>query len=467
MKVKEKITGDKKRKEKKDQKSIFYKMSLSLYKRVCIHKLPMFSSGQVERDLLQLYPGENIQCLKTEYYVKKISLVIVILAAGLVLGAAAKFSARDRVLLENGKIPRSDYTQGRTELQVQAKSEKGTRQFHMQLYPRQLTYEETDALADSLLEDLPDLILNGNENLGNVRNDLLLEEEYENYPFQVEWESSRPESISSAGAVTETLREPKEAELLIRLSYGDYLREESIPITLQPPDLAEEEAFYRELEEYLLSEEESTRKEAEWSLPDQWQGETIQWSQQVEDNSAFLWAAAAVTAVLVYLMSDRDLHGRLEKRKECLRTEYPDMVRQLALFIGAGMTVRGAFRRIASDYEQKRDKTGKKRPAYEEMLHACRELQTGVSEGAAYEHFGRRTGLQEYIRLSTLLMQNLKRGSSTLLERLREEADKAGDEKLLQNRRLGEEAGTKLLVPMVMMLAVVMVIIMIPAFSAI
>ena len=101
------------------------------------------------------------------------------------------------------------------------------------------------------------------------------------------------------------------------------------------------------------------------------------------------------------------------------------------------------------------------------MLYTCRELRSGVSEGRSYEHFGRRTGLQEYVRLSTLLMQNLKRGNSALLERLREEADKAWEEQLQQGRRMGEEAGTKLLVPMVMMLAVVMVMIMVPAFSAI
>lgn len=104
-------------------------------------------------------------------------------------------------------------------------------------------------------------------------------------------------------------------------------------------------------------------------------------------------------------------------------------------------------------------------PIYEELLYTCRELHAGTSEGAAYEHFGRRTGLQEYIRLSTLLTQNLKRGNSMLLDRLREEADRAAQERLQQSKKLGEEAGTKLLIPMVMMLAVIMVIIMIPAFS--
>ncbi len=52
-----------------------------------------------------------------------------------------------------------------------------------------------------------------------------------------------------------------------------------------------------------------------------------------------------------------------------------------------------------------------------------------------------------------------------LLERLREEADRAAEQRLQKSRKLGEEAGTKMLIPMVMMLGVIMVMIMIPAFS--
>ena len=129
------------------------------------------------------------------------------------------------------------------------------------------------------------------------------------------------------------------------------------------------------------------------------------------------------------------------------------------------MTIRGALQKIAGDYEAKCRGGGRRSPAYEEILYTCRELYSGVSEGLCYEHFGRRTGLQEYIRLSALLAQNLKRGNSTLLERLRSEADKSAEERLQQSKKLGEEAGTKLLVPMILMLAVVMAIIMIPAMS--
>ena len=172
-----------------------------------------------------------------------------------------------------------------------------------------------------------------------------------------------------------------------------------------------------------------------------------------------------MTAVAVFLFLDRDLHERLEKRKKILRREYPEIVHKLVLFVGAGLTIRGALQKIAGDYEARRMEGGRASPAYEELLYTCRELRSGISEGLAYEHFGKRAGLQEYIRLSALLAQNLKRGNSTLLERLREEAEKSGQERLQESKKMGEEAGTKLLVPMVLMLAVVMAVIMIPAFS--
>lgn len=450
---------------KKQKANIFYKAAMFLYKQACIKKLPLFASRQVEMDLLQLNPGENIQYVKTEYYVKKMSMALVMLLLGGLFGLMAKLSAGGKILLrDDGSIPRSSYLEEPVKLQVTAQMEDSSHVFSVELWPRRLTLKETGALADSLLEQLPVLILGKNESLTHVTQNLVLAEEYDGFPFSVEWKSSRPDLLDSAGTVRNS-GETESAELTVRLSYEDYEREEILKVTVVPPELTVEELRYRELEEYLISAELDSRENEVWRLPEQWEGSKITWSQQVEDNSLLLWVAAIGVTVLVYWMSDRDLHQQLEKRRQGLRREYPDLVHRLALFVGAGMTVRGAFQKIAVDYEKTREETGMKKPAYEEMLRTCRELQSGVSEGAAYEHFGRRTGQQEYIRLSTLMMQNLKRGNSTLLERLREEADKASEEKLMESRRLGEEAETKLLVPMVMMLAVVMVMIMVPAFS--
>ena len=64
------------------------------------------------------------------------------------------------------------------------------------------------------------------------------------------------------------------------------------------------------------------------------------------------------------------------------------------------------------------------------------------------------------------MAQNLRKGSSKLGELLTQESEQAFREQINTYRKLGEEASTKLLVPMVMLLALIMVMIMLPAFGS-
>lgn len=87
-----------------------------------------------------------------------------------------------------------------------------------------------------------------------------------------------------------------------------------------------------------------------------------------------------------------------------------------------------------------------------------------MTESESYENFGRRCDVQVYIRLGALLSQNLRKGTKGLTELLKLESIQAFEERKAQAKRLGEEAGTKLLLPMFLMLAVVLVIVIVPAF---
>lgn len=443
----------------------FHKMAVWIYKRICIYKIPVFSSGQVEKDLRSLHPGEGKERLKTDYYIKKISLSLAIFLVGTLFGILVKYNSLSSLLLdEEGRISRGSYKEGSVEVRLKADSrEKGEEVFRIEVAPMQLTGEQMEILFNDLLEKLPEYILGENESLEEVTSDLVLEESYEDYPFLTEWESSNLSVVGNTGRVYAT-EAPVPVDLNVKVTYGEVVREETLPLWVVPKVLSPEEKAHADLEGLLLASEYDSRREEVWKLPDVWQGEAVEWQQEVDDYSMVVWMLATVTSVSVFVMSDQDLHKQLEQRKKLMQRDYPDIVHKLVLYVGAGMTTRGAFQKIAGDYKQKGEMAP--RPAYEEMLYACRELHSGVSEGVVYEHFGKRTGLQEYVRLGTLLTQNLKKGNSTLLERLKEEADRAGEEKLQSCKRLGEEAGTKLLVPMVLMLVVVMVMIMIPAFSS-
>ena len=122
-----------------------------------------------------------------------------------------------------------------------------------------------------------------------------------------------------------------------------------------------------------------------------------------------------------------------------------------------------AFRKIVQDYEEEKSTCGF-RYAYEEMKITCREMESGVTEAESYEKFGKRCNIQEYIRLGALLSQNIRKGTKGLNQILRLEAIQAFENRKAYARKAGEEAGTKLLVPMFLMLAVVLIMVTIPAF---
>ena len=120
------------------------------------------------------------------------------------------------------------------------------------------------------------------------------------------------------------------------------------------------------------------------------------------------------------------------------------------------------FQKISSDYLRNCPKEG--RYAYEAVTTTCHEMDSGVAELEAYRRFGERCGQMKYKTFSTILIQNLQKGGHRMADLLEKEALEAWDERKRKARVMGETAATKLLVPMIMMLAVVMAIIMIPAF---
>ena len=70
-----------------------------------------------------------------------------------------------------------------------------------------------------------------------------------------------------------------------------------------------------------------------------------------------------------------------KKRERLLTLEYPEIISKLALLLGAGMTLKAALRKLAEAYEQHKGKQGTGyRPAYEEILTACREIENGMGK---------------------------------------------------------------------------------------
>lgn len=447
----------------------FSRMAMLLYKKTCIWGLPWFQSVQVRQDLQRLHPGENLINLETEYYVKKLGIMLAVILAGTVLAMAVKLQGQGvSDVLEGGLVQRGEYDEGDKQIVLEAEAEGlGSQQVEITVAERELGQREVIELEQQFWQEISGMVAADNISLQQVWKDISCPEELEGYPFWVEWCSSHPQLVSSKGMVGETeAAEGEKVVLTATIHYSEHEWEHELELVIVPPHRTEEELLEWELERLLLEAEQADRSSKTWQLPQELKGKKLIWSEKTEDNSWLLWGLVMIAGIGTYPLTDRDLHTKLEERGKQMQCAYPLIVNKLVLYLGAGMTVRRAWQKISSDYEKNVSQGRHTHPAYEEMEYTCHELQTGVAEGAAYERFGQRTGLAEYIKLAALLNQNLKKGSNELLLRLREEADSALAQQTNYRKKAGEEASTKLLVPMVMLLGIVMVLVMIPAFSS-
>ena len=154
----------------------------------------------------------------------------------------------------------------------------------------------------------------------------------------------------------------------------------------------------------------------------------------------------------------------LDKKRQQLLSDYPNVISYLVLLLNAGMSMRAAFARLSLDYKKSLDRGGKVREGYEVIARASAEMEKGVSEIDAYMHIGQNMPEIRYKTFSTLLVQNMRKGSRELTAILEREASEAFEERKKQARILGEQAGTKLMFPMLLMLGLVLVILMVPAY---
>lgn len=160
----------------------------------------------------------------------------------------------------------------------------------------------------------------------------------------------------------------------------------------------------------------------------------------------------------------RQLDKLAESRNQQMLLDYSELISRFTLLLGAGINMKGAWIRIVGNYSNKRkDEKLSVHYIYEEMIISVREFQNGISERAVYEKFGRRIKLLPYMKFGTMLTQNLTKGNRSLLDQLKLTSLDALEQRRTAMKRLGEEASSKLLFPMMLQFVLILVIVMYPA----
>ena len=398
-----------------------------LAKRILELKKPS-NIDSVRQKLNLMNPGRAGKELVDEYYIKKLSAVLMLLCAGLLFSALMFISDLGKSRFIGGNVlERNGYGKGdkNVTVDVYADDEQVISKKSLTISERQYTEEEISEIFEEIGEGLRYEILGENESADHVDRDLNLVGTAKDYPVDVEWLISDYTVLDGSGKIKDDYEdnEGRTVGLTACLSYGSSKAEYIFYVNVFPKVLSEEEKFGADIDKKIAEYDDMT----------------------VSSNG-----------------KDSELTKAVKKREREMLIAYPEIVSKLTLLLGAGLNIRAAFEKTALDHIKNHG--GRYSFAYEEMLITINRMKSGVSEYEAYLDFGKRCAVKRYVKLGALLSQNIKKGSYGLLSEMEQEVKEAFEDRKAEARKLGEEAGTRLLGPMAMMLAVVMIIVIVPAF---
>jgi len=420
----------------------------------------------------QLKISNSIKTSEYLDYAKKISIVIFMFSITSLLCVLFTVINFEESVINNNVVNRPDYGENseNINMNVYKDGEEKPYEIEFNVAPKQYTLEEINKNFVLAYEYILKNMLKDNESLENVTSDLNLTVVVPQYAISVDWYSSDYNIVDYDGTIYNSDFESNNIEsipiqLTANFKYMEQSCEYPIDIKIFPPYLTEEEHFINSIKKSIAEVSNNSVYEDQINLPTVVNDVQIEFKEPNKDDSTNVIVILGVITTIVLVFGVEEQKKKEKKtRDQQLKYDYSEVVSKLTLLAGAGMTISRAWEKISLDYKKQRENnTYKMHFSYEEMLITYYQMKSGISEGKAYAEFGKRCNIKEYLKLGALLEQNLKKGTKGLTQMLEKESLEAFEERKNMAKRLGEEAGIKLLAPMAIMLIIVMIIVIVPA----
>lgn len=422
-------------------------------------------SGERLERLRKIYVGKSEEDIFCRYYGKLCEWSVAVLLLGVAVSVLVLAFPKSEGLLLDNRLRKEAPTGKESSAKLKVYSDKYEKEITVKIPRQTYTKEQIHAHFRAIKQRIEQTYLGENRSSEQIVKPLVLTTHFPNSAIDVSWDVGNSDLIQKDGTISSKHRSvSKQVTIRAILSYGKEKEVWAKQLTILPLKKTKQTRFWEQWEAMLAMNKERESSASILSLPKEVNGQIVHYAEQEETSYIGILFVFVLLFFLPILM-ERNVREQLSKREEQLQMDYPDFVERIVLLMGAGLTVRGAWQKIVSEYMASREVNGVKRYVYEEMQVALTEMENGLSEIRAYELFGKRTGLLSYMKLTTLLVQNLKKGSADLLQQLEYEVEDAFRVRKENAKTLGEKAGTKLLLPMALMLGIVFALILYAAFQ--
>lgn len=413
------------------------------------------NSGRVRTSLRKIHvvSDERLDRMCEDYYTGMISRVLIVLILMMILTAAAwikELRREQKVVLE-----RESYGGDESSMELQTEIDGEQKRFHVEVLPLMYDADSIEQAFDTGFEYLDSVYLGENGSADQVTKKLNLIDEIEDLGLAVSWESDRDDCVDFKGTILDgDYQEPVLTILTATLSYEDFQASRQYPIRITGKEKTKTEQVVDRLQEQIRFMQIQAKDRQQLALPSELDGYSLMPKESVPLPLVVFLLCLSI-GILLVSKGYSDLHKVGQRRNQELIQAYPAFVDLMSLYMGAGLTVKGALSRIVAMTDS--------HILAEEINYTLNEIQSGIPETEGYYRLGNRLELPVYMKMMTLLSQNIRKGTRDILNMLEEEELSALQLKRELAKKKGEEAGTRLLFPMILQLGVVMIIVIAPA----
>jgi len=322
---------------------------------------------------------------------------------------------------------------------------------------RKLTRTEAEELFEQAILEIDKSVIGENRDANHINTDINLQNSYVNGGVLADWSLGSYDYLSMDGTYnTEAARGLDEigelVEVKVNLNCQDYSREYEFYLNVIPPVYSLEDSIKEEIQQIVNRDSGQQQVVLPESVVVNGETYALEWSKASADSPLFIIIAIAMAIIFIrYEMKERKAR-EIKREKIRLQLEYPEIVSEFALLLGAGMNIRTVLKELSRNGE------------HEELERVIRDVENGYSEYQAFYRMADRCDLKCYRRFASLITQNIMLGGRHLSKMLLKESERAYEERKNLAIKMGEEAGTKMMIPMFLMLGIVLTVTILPAF---
>jgi hypothetical protein len=367
---------------------------------------------------------------------------------------------------KSAEIERNTAGDGESQQKIMINIDDEEYEYEIPVSEKLYTSKEKEEAFEQTFQYLEKEMLKQNKSLKEVRSNLQFLWEIEGSPIEIKWELEDESLIDMEGVVhnKKITSGYQVTHIKAILTYLTDTKEKVYEVRVYPRKISSNRKKAEQIFEQIVTIEEESRTNQSFQIPLNLEGYTIKLADQKNKWTTILLLVIVCGGLLIARQWENEKQKE-KKVRVASELEYSNILWQFVLLLEAGFSVQTAWKKIVTDYEKKKYRISEERQyVYNQMSFAYHQLELSYSAEQVFQLFSEKMQLKSYSKLMTLFLQNITKGSKNMLEILRNEEQQAFTIRCEQAKRMGEEADTKLLLPMGIMLLNILLLLMIPAY---